>query len=109
MAPAYGAPAAPAKMEAPKKASTSATIIVELPVDAKLKFDGAATTSTEAVRRFSTPELDPASAYSYTLTAEIVRDGKTLSVSREVVVRAGEESRIAFSADSFGTVAVAAK
>lgn len=78
-----------------------ATIVVELPADAKLLIDDAATRSTDTVRSFVTPELAPEKTFSYTLKAEIVRDGQTLTATQKVTVRAGEESRITLGADKF--------
>ncbi len=79
-----------------KKGDTAApaTIQVNLPADAKLTIDGAATTSTSANRTFATPALENGKEFFYTLTAEIVRDGKTLTASKRVAVRAGAESRV---------------
>src|SRR5438552_1124229 len=36
-------------------------------------------------------------AYYYILRAEVVRDGKTLSETRQVIVKAGEEVRASFN------------
>lgn len=72
----------------------TATIVVNLPADAKLLFDGRATTSTEAVRRFVTPELDSGVDHTYTLTAQVIRNGQTLTASQVVTVRAGQTSEV---------------
>jgi uncharacterized protein (TIGR03000 family) len=71
----------------------SATLIVNLPADAKLTVDGVVTKSTSAVRRFSTPPLEPGKEYGYTLRAEIPNDGPVEVVTKRVVVRAGQETR----------------
>jgi uncharacterized protein (TIGR03000 family) len=71
-----------------------ATIIVTLPADAKLLVDGNATTSTSTVRRFTTPELAPGREFHYQLKAEAQRDGLTLMSTKEITVRAGEETRV---------------
>ncbi len=75
-------------------ASAPATVLVNLPADAKLTFDGTATTSTAASRRFTTPALPTGSDMSYTLTAEIVREGKTLKATQVVNVRAGQTTDV---------------
>lgn len=75
-------------------AAAPATVLVNLPADAKLTFDGAATTSTTASRRFTTPALPTGSDMSYTLTAEIVREGKTLKATQVVSVRAGQTTDV---------------
>ena len=41
-----------------------------------------------------TPPLEPGKVYHYTLRAESIRDGRPISVTTEVAVRAGEETRV---------------
>jgi uncharacterized protein (TIGR03000 family) len=71
-------------------APASATILVNLPADAKLLIDNEATTSTGDSRLFVSPTLNPGREYHYTLKAEAVRDGKPVTVERVIAVRAGE-------------------
>jgi uncharacterized protein (TIGR03000 family) len=71
-----------------------ATIVVTLPAEAKLLVDGNATTSTSGRRVFISPALERGMEYSYTLTAEVVRDGKTETRTEKVAVRAGEETNV---------------
>ena len=82
-------------------ASVAGLIVVSLPADAKVTFDGMATTSTSENRRFTTPALVAGSEVSYVLGAEIVRDGRTLAVSRVVTVRAGETTEIRLGGEAF--------
>jgi uncharacterized protein (TIGR03000 family) len=70
-----------------------ATLIVSLPADAALQVDGAVTTATTAVRVFASPALQPGKSYYYTLTAEVVRNGRTLETSQRAIVRAGQVTR----------------
>jgi uncharacterized protein (TIGR03000 family) len=86
-----------------------ATLVVELPADAKLTIDDAPTTSTSAVRTFVTPDLAPEKDFSYTLKAEIVRDGRTLTLTEKVGVRAGEQTRVSLEAGKFTSATVAQK
>jgi uncharacterized protein (TIGR03000 family) len=84
-------------MPAPKKTTAiaaPATIVVELPADATLKVDGAATASTSSVRVLVSPELNYGKEYQYTLSAQVVRDGKSVQVEKSVLVHAGEESHV---------------
>jgi uncharacterized protein (TIGR03000 family) len=67
---------------------------VSLPADAKLTIDDAATVSTSATRVFTSPALPVGQEFHYTLKAEFVRDGKTAASSKEITVRAGEETRV---------------
>lgn len=79
-------------------APASATIIVSLPAEAKLSVDGVVTTSASVQRVFVSPALERGKDYSYTLKADFVSGGKTVSVSKKVTVRAGEETRVSFEA-----------
>jgi uncharacterized protein (TIGR03000 family) len=85
----------------PKPDGTSslapATIVVTLPSDAKLTVDDSPTTSTSGVRVFASPALPRGKEFSYTLKAEITRDGQTVSDTKRVIVRAGEEARVTFT------------
>ena len=71
-----------------------ATISVSLPADARLMVDGIATRAASATRSFVTPALEAGKDYQYTLLAEVVRDGKTLSASEVVTVRAGQRTAV---------------
>jgi len=81
--------------EETSSAPAPATIVVSLPADARLTFDGAATEARSALRTFLSPPLERGQAYYYTVRAETVRNGQTLSTTKQVVVRAGQESRVA--------------
>jgi uncharacterized protein (TIGR03000 family) len=97
-------PVAP-KKEMPMKTSAPATITVSVPADAKITIDGAATKSTSTVRVFSTPELPVGSVYYYTITAEVVRDGKTLTASEKIAVEAGTSLNLNLAPSPAPTVA----
>ncbi|MCS6851654.1 MAG: TIGR03000 domain-containing protein [Gemmataceae bacterium] len=106
---APAAPARPHPAPPPAKAAgapTPATIVVSLPADATLTIDGSPTKSTDATRVFTTPALDPNGSYTYTFQAQVVRDGQTLTLSKKVAVRGGQETRVSFE---FPLVSVAAK
>lgn len=97
-------PAAPAtKPEAvppPKKEvklENQARLIVSVPKDAKLFIDDQLMKATSDRRVFRTPTLDKDQTYYYVLRAEVVRDGKTLSETKQVIVKAGSEISASFS------------
>lgn len=100
-APMAPAPAGEQLKKMPAQKTTSlnapATIVVELPADATLRVDGAATGSTSGVRVLVSPELPAGKEFHYTLTAQVVREGKPVQVEQTVAVRAGEESRVTLS------------
>jgi uncharacterized protein (TIGR03000 family) len=85
--PTYGKKAA-------SNAASPATIIVTLPSDATLYFDGKLTASTSTQRVFTTPAIEPGKDYSYTLKAEVIQDGKARTLTEIVNVRGGEETRL---------------
>ncbi len=93
---------------APEGAATApstsyATVVISLPADAKLTANGQATTTTSDRRVFITPELQTGKSYSYVFKMTVERNGKTIEDTRRVVVRAGEESKVAFDTPSVAT------
>ena len=81
---------------------TPATILVQLPADAKLLIDNEATTSKGSSRVFQSPALNPGKEYHYTLTAEVVRDGKPVKFERVVSVMAGQTTPVTLTETSVG-------
>jgi uncharacterized protein (TIGR03000 family) len=79
---------------ATSQAARPATLVVTLPADARLTVDNTPTRLTSARRVFNSPPLQPGRSYRYTLKAEIVRDGQTLTTTRDVNVRAGQETDV---------------
>jgi uncharacterized protein (TIGR03000 family) len=80
-------------MPTPKKTEltpASATIVVDLPADAKLTIDDAPTAATGSSRVFVSPALNPGREYHYTLKAEVVKDGKPAVIEKVITVKAGE-------------------
>lgn len=93
------------KIDLPKKTGSldiPATIIVSLPADARLTVDGASTSSTSDRRILVTPVLENGSTYVYTMQAEVVRDGRTMTQTQQVTVRGGETSSVQFNFASEG-------
>jgi uncharacterized protein (TIGR03000 family) len=79
-----------------------ATIVVNLPADAKLLIDDNATTSTTDRRVFVSPDLKPGKEYHYTLKAEVVRDGKAVTMEEKIIVKAGEETKVSLTVPATG-------
>jgi uncharacterized protein (TIGR03000 family) len=71
-----------------------ANLLVTLPADATLTIDGHKTVSTSAQRMFTTPALEVGKEFTYTLKAEVVRDGKTEVATKVVTVRGGEQTTV---------------
>lgn len=74
-----------------------ATITVKLPHGATLYVDDRKSPSTDPVRQFSTPPLPGGREYSYLMKAEIVRDGRTETLTQKVPFRAGERVEVDFT------------
>jgi uncharacterized protein (TIGR03000 family) len=85
---------APAEKEA---AATHAKLTVTLPADAKLYIDNRLMKTASGQRTFSTPTLEPGQLYYYDLRAEVVRDGKTQTQTKRVIVEAGSHSEASFT------------
>jgi uncharacterized protein (TIGR03000 family) len=81
-------------MPEPKKDPAPGKVMINLPADATLLFNGTASTGSGTVRTFATPPLQQGTPYGYELTAEVMRDGKVERVTERVIVRAGETASI---------------
>jgi uncharacterized protein (TIGR03000 family) len=79
-----------------RPAAAAATIVLRLPADARVLFDGDPTTTTGPVRTFHTPALPAGKDYHYTVQAEVQRNGKTVTLSRRIAVRAAATTEVAF-------------
>jgi uncharacterized protein (TIGR03000 family) len=112
MAPSGEQLAPPTEEKKPKKEGTmlptnKAKLVVELPANAKLFIDDKPMKVTSGLRSFNTPELEPGQAYYYMVRVETIRDGKPVSQTRRVIVRAGQIARADFKdmeADTVRTV-----
>jgi uncharacterized protein (TIGR03000 family) len=75
-------------------ADAPATLVVTGAGDATVTVGGYVATSQGDTRVLATPALAPGEAYHYELTAAVVRDGKTLTLTRAVTVRPGETTTV---------------
>jgi uncharacterized protein (TIGR03000 family) len=80
----------------PLSAANRARVIIDLPANAKLYVDDRLSRSTEEQRHFETPELTPGKAYQYDLRVEWTQDGKPVTETKKIVVRAGQITRASF-------------
>jgi uncharacterized protein (TIGR03000 family) len=78
-------------------ATDRATITVKLPPGATLYVDEKRSSSTDPVRRFSTPPLPTGREFAYLLKAEVVRNGQTETLTQKVPFRAGERVEVDFT------------
>ena len=94
--PAPAPAPAPKPVEKKKVEATPAHITVHLPADAKLSVDGVECPLVSDTRAFDTPRLQPGQQFYYTVKAEIVREGKTVSESKRVIFEAGAKIDVEF-------------
>jgi uncharacterized protein (TIGR03000 family) len=80
--------------EGEARGPAAAKVVVHLPAGAKLTVNKKACQATSATRTFVSPPLEPGKDYYYTLKAELVRDGQTLTSTQRIAVRAGEEKQV---------------
>jgi uncharacterized protein (TIGR03000 family) len=73
--------------------SGRATIILTVPADAQVTFDGQPTTTSSTSRVFVTPPLQPDRVFHYDVQAQVDRGGQTVTVTRRIAVRAGQVTR----------------
>ncbi|QDU23212.1 TIGR03000 domain-containing protein [Urbifossiella limnaea] len=72
----------------------AATLVVDLPESAVLKFNGVSSPTTGNSRTYSVPALSYGQDYGYELVAEVTANGKTTRAAAKVVLRAGETARV---------------
>jgi uncharacterized protein (TIGR03000 family) len=82
--------------KAPSPEKEEASLSVKLPADARLYVDGVLCPLDSSERNFETPPLEKGKQFTYTLKAEVVRDGKTLSETKRVPVEAGQQVSVEF-------------
>jgi uncharacterized protein (TIGR03000 family) len=73
-----------------------ATVIVTLPANAQLYFDGDLTSKTGTERTFVSPDLQPGKKFHYNLVARWKENGKSVERERRVEVKAGATVRVSF-------------
>src|SRR5262249_29726996 len=74
--------------------ANSAIVVVTVPSDAVVYFDDTRMQRPGTTRTYSTPPLNPGTTYRYTIKAEVVRDGRTVTDTKQITVRAGETTRV---------------
>lgn len=100
--PSYSAPA-PAADDSTSANSTSVYFTVSVPADAKVMINGKETTTTGASRTYVSRGLEAGRQYKYDIRAEAVRDGKTVSDTQTVTVRAGDRQNLSFALNEQAT------
>jgi uncharacterized protein (TIGR03000 family) len=78
----------------------SALLTVNLPRDAKVLVNGIPTRSTGDMRRYVSRNLNPGFNYTYEVTAEAMVNGKPVTQTKTVHLRAGDQVQLAFDLQS---------
>jgi uncharacterized protein (TIGR03000 family) len=89
-------PGEPLKKEDEARASSRGRLIVELPPGAKLFVDDKLVPDASPRKSFRIPALTEGEDYFYELRAEVIRDGKPVSETRRIIVKAGAVVRTDF-------------
>jgi uncharacterized protein (TIGR03000 family) len=77
-------------------APSPARVTVRLPAEARLWVDGVSCPLTSDTRTFVTPRLQPGQQYAYSMRAEMVRDGQSVTQTQRVLVSAGRQVDVNF-------------
>jgi uncharacterized protein (TIGR03000 family) len=103
--------AVPAPKDKKQSAASPGRLLLSVPADARVFVDEEPTRSSSAQRVFVTPALESGAGYTYTLRAELVRDGKVHNDVQVVTVTAGESVTVSFpnltASDGSGSTAAA--
>jgi uncharacterized protein (TIGR03000 family) len=78
------------------KNDTAARLIVKLPADAELTIDDHLMQGTSDRRVFDTPPLQKGLTYVFKLKATVVRNGRTMTATRELLFKAASLSEVSF-------------
>jgi uncharacterized protein (TIGR03000 family) len=99
------APVAPVAVRNEEPQAITSRITVRLPENARLYVNDDRCPLKSDTRSFDTPQLKSDREYSYTLRAEVERNGQTFSEIKKVVFRAGKPVDVEFK--EIGTVRTA--
>lgn len=80
--------------------ANEATIVVHVPANASLSIDGEQTQQRSNTRVFTSPPLEPGKSYTYTLRAEVDRNGRMVRETKTVEIRAGQRSEVTMRFDN---------
>ncbi len=86
------------------RAPAPATLVVQLPADAKLTINDKSTVSTSGRRVFASPPIQRGKDFYYELKATVVRNNEPVTTQKRVRIRAGETTRVRLSFPSTSLV-----
>jgi uncharacterized protein (TIGR03000 family) len=71
-------------------------IIMSLPANAQITFDGAKTMQTGAIRAFVSPPVAPGRDFYYQVTAKWQQGGKEVTRTQRITIHAGDVIHVKF-------------
>lgn len=86
----------------------TALLSVSAPAETKIFINGVATTSTGSQRQYVSRGLTSGNHYEYEVRAEIVRDGNTLTETKNITLGAGQQANLSFNFEGNKEAPVAA-
>jgi len=109
--PYYGRPGEPLKMPSDKKPEDKkpddkkpigalgapARIVVSMPADARFTIDDYTTPARSATHVIVSAPLGADETRTYSLRAEVVRDGQVQTIEKRVTVRSGDDTQVTLS------------
>lgn len=87
----------PPQLQESTVAANQATVIVNLPADARLYVEKHLMELTGSVRAFRTPDLTPGTRYTYTIRMEVERGGRMVEKTETVTIEAGKRTQVSFA------------
>jgi uncharacterized protein (TIGR03000 family) len=78
-------------------AGNAALIILRVPANAEVFFEGKQTSQTGRFRSFVTPALESGRDYSYEIRARWTEGGRTVEQTRKINIRAGDRLTLNFT------------
>ena len=76
--------------------NNQARMRIYVPADAIVSLDNMQMSSTGNLRKFISPSLSTTDAYAYTVSVQVVRNGKKVTVSQKQIVYAGKSYDLTF-------------
>ncbi len=94
----YSSYFSPEQLPAPVAEPNGVTVRLQVPSDARVSFDGKATSQTGTDRVFNSPSLAPGQEFVYQIRVQWTENGKAMDQTRDVKVRAGAMINLTFGA-----------
>jgi uncharacterized protein (TIGR03000 family) len=84
------------QQQMPQQDANKALIVVRVPSNAQVFFEGQPTTAQGPLRAFLSPAIDPNKDYTYDVKATWNQNGRPVTQERHVRVHAGQRARVDF-------------